>query len=142
MPNEPVWAWTKMTSETPPMPNGRRATIEAVERATTWGAASTRAHGPRPLSGVVDSEYIFVRTPDLDYLSEGDERLPPPLPIRRRDDGAVRRDDLGRVGPRAGVARLLDPVRARPFRRGLRPDRGGGHRRRRRHPPARPHRPP
>jgi hypothetical protein len=45
-----------MTSETPPIPNGIRATTEAIASGSTWGAETTRAHGPRPLSGVVDSE--------------------------------------------------------------------------------------
>src|SRR6202012_2075052 len=79
-PNDPVRAWTKMTSEMPPIPNGSRATTEAVARAPTWGAETTRDHGPRPLSGFVASEcniglrprhpvvgIQFARTPDLDY---------------------------------------------------------------------------
>jgi hypothetical protein len=46
-----------MTIETLPIPNGIRATTEAIASGATWGAETTRAHGPRPLSGLVDSEY-------------------------------------------------------------------------------------
>src|ERR1700742_249280 len=140
-PNDPVRAWTKMTSEMPPMPNGRRATTEATEMAPTWGAETTRAHGPRPPSGFVASECILglrprhpaVRDPVCSdarsrLTSAPDERLPPPFPLRRRDDGALRGHDLGGVRPRAGGARLLDPLRSRPLRRGPRADHRDGRR--------------
>jgi hypothetical protein len=60
MPNDPVRAWTKMTIATPPIPNGIRATTDASASGATWGAKTTRAHGPRPLSGVVDWEYTSL----------------------------------------------------------------------------------
>jgi len=45
-------------------PGAVSASRIAKESGATWGAEATRAHGPRPLSGVVVLEYIG-RVPSL-----------------------------------------------------------------------------
>jgi hypothetical protein len=65
-----------MTIETPPIPNGIRATTEAIASGSTWGAETTRAHGPRPLSGVVLSEYkVRLRPEESQVCSDARSRL-------------------------------------------------------------------